>query len=182
MEVVGNVTRLGEFSPLRHTVKTLWPFWKHSCSIWHNFEWIFIVLNGKILYKHSSYLELGEWMYVPGFKVGTKWFSNVFVSGDLDKVLSKSALPSSARTSSTTFMTFAGLLLMLRLTYLVSNRYLMAHWQMFAPNHRAEFYSNTSLMIGANLSVWLHNRNFLRWTCPWLDAIKHFESKFTLNL
>ena len=33
-----SVTRFGEISPLWHNVKTLWPFWKCSFSIWPNFE------------------------------------------------------------------------------------------------------------------------------------------------
>ena len=32
-----SVTRLGIISPLWHTVKRLWPFWKHPFCIWHNF-------------------------------------------------------------------------------------------------------------------------------------------------
>ena len=37
---VSSVIRLGEISPLWHTVKELWPFWKHSFSIWHYLELI----------------------------------------------------------------------------------------------------------------------------------------------
>ena len=33
-----SVTRFGEISPLCHTVKKLWPFWKGSFSIRPNFE------------------------------------------------------------------------------------------------------------------------------------------------
>ena len=30
-----SVTRLCEISPLWHTIRELWPFWKRSFSIWH---------------------------------------------------------------------------------------------------------------------------------------------------
>ena len=29
-----SVTRFGEISPLLHTVKNIWPFWKGSFNIW----------------------------------------------------------------------------------------------------------------------------------------------------
>ena len=33
--VIFSETKLGKYSPLWHTVKELWPFWKRSFSIWH---------------------------------------------------------------------------------------------------------------------------------------------------
>ena len=33
-----SVTRFGEFSPLYHSIKKLWPFWKGSISICQSFE------------------------------------------------------------------------------------------------------------------------------------------------
>ena len=36
--ILGNVTRFGKISPLCHTDKKLWPFWKSSFSIWPNCE------------------------------------------------------------------------------------------------------------------------------------------------